>query len=447
MKTIVAVATPIGIGGVGIVRLSGKEALRIAKEMTHEKGNSPKFKPNVIEMARIAGDGFYDKGMVVYFKSPASFTGEDVVEFNVHGGPVIVDGIVKKALSLGAEMAKAGEFSQRAFVNGKMNLEQAEGLIDMIHSESAIEVSTAYKLLIGEFTEIVNNTQKKLSESYTNLNANIDYPNEDEEYSTAEFVGKEAQAIISELDKILSTYAEGKILKHGFDVSIIGRPNAGKSSLLNALMNENIAIVTDVPGTTRDLVKGTFTYKGVKINLIDTAGITDTEDVVEIIGVEKARQQIEKSDALLYVVDCTVPLTNDDLSLINTLDKKKLILVFNKVDEGKAPELDSLKKFIQVKVSTTHKTNLDELKALIHGKCKVTKPKTEGLIITNARHYACLKETIELLKEAATKWDSLNLDILAEIFRQAYNKLGEITGRTGSEEVINQIFSTFCLGK
>lgn len=449
MKTIVAVSTPIGSGGISIVRMSGSNSFSIAKKMIHKiKGSDKNFEPRKMYLCKIDAEKFSDMGLVVFFKGPESFTGEDMVEFQLHGGVFLADGILKKCLSLGAEMAEGGEFSKRAFLNGKTSLESLEGVIDLINSESDEQAKAAYSLTSGEFYKEIKKIQDKLTNTLAEVNVALDYPDEDLEVDNSFKIRKNLEEIQNCVNTLIQTYSAGKIIKHGINCAIIGLPNAGKSSLLNALLNEERAIVSSVAGTTRDVIKESFNINGLKVNLIDTAGINNAKDEIEKIGVERAISEAEKADVVLYLFDGSKKFSSDDEKLLKRLNNKNIILVKNKKDISIEEKNKLFDNFEMIEISAMTKENVELLKEKIYSKFAREKNNNNSVIITNQRHFAAAQKAQRFLNELlAMDFSLTNFEIISMFVQNVYNALGEITGEVGSDKIIDEIFSKFCLGK
>ena len=449
MKTIVAVSTPIGSGGISIVRMSGPGSFSIAKKMVSKiKGSDQKFEARKMYLCKIDAEKFSDMGLVVFFKGPDSFTGEDMVEFQLHGGVHITDGVVKKCLSLGAEMAQGGEFSKRAFLNGKTSLESLEGVIDLINSESDEQAKAAFSLTSGEFFKEIKKLQNEITNILAQVNVALDYPDEDLEVDSSAEIKEKLKQFQEKISELANSYGSGKIIKHGINCAIIGLPNAGKSSLLNAFLNEDRAIVSSIAGTTRDVIRESFSINGLKVNLIDTAGINDAKDEIEKIGVERAIKEAESADVVLFLFDGSKKFSKDDEKLLSSLKNKNIILVKTKKDISINENIDLFKKFDFIEISSLSKENVNLLKEKIYSKFALEKKSTTGIIITNERHFAALKKALGFANEILNLDFSLtNFEIVSMLIQNIYNALGEITGEVGSDKVIDEIFSKFCLGK
>ena len=442
--SIVAISTPIGNGGISIVRLSGNTCFSIADNMFTSKKQKPStFEDRKLYLGTITTSQFKEKALCVIFKAPNSYTGENMVEFQCHGGVKIAQGILRECLQNGARMAKNGEFSMRAFLNGKMTLEETEGMIDMIQAKSDAEVRAGYALLNGELSKKTTVMQNELTDILADIEVSFDYPEQDMEYTTAQKTKQRLQQIVKDITSLLQTSHQGKIIKHGIQTLIVGKPNVGKSSLLNALLGEEKAIVTSIAGTTRDIVEDSYEYKGLRVELIDTAGIHETEDVVEKLGIDKAKKYINQADIILFVLDMSVPYTEKDEAIYQLIQNKKYIVVKNKQD---AKIWD--KNFThQVEISALKQQGISELKEKIYTYAQDTSVSQNEIILTNERHIACLQQAKQNIENALQTIDEISLDAISVDLHLAWEALGEITGTTANEEIITAIFSKYCLGK
>ena len=445
---IVAIATPYGKSGVGIVRLSGTGVLDIGKRMFRPFLSTCNFEPNKMFLGEIDLGDMKDKGFMVYFACPHSFTGEDVVEFQCHGGVLILEKIIKKCLSLGARMAEPGEFSKRAFLNGKMSLDEAEGVADLINAESESELRCSFALARGELKEKVGEIQQKVLDTLCELQVNLDYPEEKIEISTRIELKNAFDEICGNIDKLLSTAKQGHMCKFGVDVAIVGKTNAGKSSLLNKLLGTEQAIVTDIEGTTRDVVSGVMEYKGVKFNLLDTAGLRETEDIIENIGIDKTKQMIEQCDVVLLVIDRSKQTDKQDEENFALTSGKNRIIVLNKIDKNDETSLSStLTDEKVVSISAKNGENIEKLKDMLFDCAFDGKFLNDSLVITNARHAQILSQASDLSHSLLEKVENEFLDCVSLDCQCLWEKLGEITGVSANDEIIKTIFSKFCLGK
>ena len=442
--SIVAISTPIGNGGISIVRLSGNTCFSIADKMFTSKKQQPSsFEDRKLYLGTITTSQFKEKALCVIFKAPNSYTGENMVEFQCHGGVKIAQRILRECLQNGARMAKNGEFSMRAFLNGKMTLEETEGMIDMIQAKSDAEVRAGYALLNGELSKKTTVMQNELTDILADIEVSFDYPEQDMEYTTAQKTKQRLQQIVKDITSLLQTAHQGKIIKHGIQTLIVGKPNVGKSSLLNALLGEEKAIVTSIAGTTRDIVEDSYEYKGLRVELIDTAGIHETEDVVEKLGIDKAKKYINQADIILFVLDMSVPYTEKDEAIYQLIQNKKYIVVKNKQDT----KIWDKNFTHQVEISALKQQGISELKEKIYTYAQDTSVSQNEIILTNERHIACLQQAKQNVENALQTIDEISLDAISVDLHLAWEALGEITGTTANEEIITAIFSKYCLGK
>lgn len=434
MDIISAISTPSGVGGVAIIRLSGENCLNVAREMFKPAGKTPvdNFKPNVMYAGYINGGDFNDFGMCVYFKAPKSFTGEDTVEFHCHGGVQISRGILKKTLELGARPAEKGEFTKRAFINGKLSLSSAEGMINMINAESLASLRAGSMLYSEKLTDGIKVFQQRLTDVLAQIAVDIDYPEEQSESSFDDICAK-ITSISDSLNSLASTYSVGKKIKNGVTVALCGKPNTGKSSILNALLGYDKAIVSSEEGTTRDAVEGEMEIDGVKYNLIDTAGIRLRAGEVESMGIERAKKIIASADIILSVSDGGGKAGIGNYS-------GEVIEVFNKCD------INSPKERCDIEISAKTGEGIDKLKKMIAEK-SIGETSLEKAYIIEERHYSALHRANNALKCAISNAEGLSLDMLSVDLKEAWDALGEITGETANETIISTVFEKFCVGK
>ena len=451
MDTIAAISTPIGHGGIGIVRMSGEKSLEIVKKVFKSKHSE--FQPNSIVYGKIYDkDELLDEVLVSYFKAPFSYTGEDVVEINSHGGILIVDRILELLLKNGAVLAEAGEFTKRAFLNGKLDLSQAEAVIDLINSKTKVENKTSIKQLEGELGDKIRHIKNSVIDVLVDLEANVDYPEYDIEEISREKVIKSIEQAVNDLCELSDSYDEGKIIKEGINIAIVGKPNVGKSSLLNRLLKEERAIVTDVAGTTRDTIEESIVHKGVILNFIDTAGIHETADIVENIGVKKSKQAIDDADLVLLLIDNSNQISNDDIDLLNSVKDKTKFVLINKTDIN-----DTINEMLYnytnnnelLLISAKENKGITELLDKIVSKyIKSEITNSNSIIITNKRHKEAIDKTIDAFNNVLSSCKKgMPLDMLSIDIQNGIAYLGEILGDNVSEDIINGIFAKFCLGK
>lgn len=452
MKTIAAISTPIGHGGIGIVRMSGAESLNILKKVFAPKNDS-EFRPYTVKFGNIINDegNVLDQVLVSFFKAPKTYTGEDICEINCHGGLIVTKQVLELLLKNGAVLAEPGEFTKRAFLNGKIDLTQAEAVIDLINSKSLKENAVSVKQLEGFLGNKINEIKTEILDLLVDIEANIDYPEYDVEEVRREKISAVLNDAISKIQKLEKSFESGKILREGVSTAIIGKPNVGKSSLLNALLRENRAIVTEIAGTTRDTIEEYITVRGIPLKLIDTAGIRETEDLVESIGIEKSKKAIEEAELILLLLDATVDLSDEDRSLLNSIKGKNYLILVNKIDSGNkiskenfADEMDKV-----IEISVKNGTGLDLLEDTIEEKFNLAQIDTDDdVMITNERHQQLISMAEKGLKHAVESVNNgIPVDMISIDIQEAIQNLGEITGEAVSDEVIAGIFSKFCLGK
>lgn len=442
MKTIATISTPVGKGAIAVVRMSGDNALEIASRIfsTKKLKSFTDAVPNFMYYGQADMGAFKDNILAVYFKKPHSYTGEDLVEFQCHGGVRLVRELLRRCLECGCDIADKGEFTKRAFLNGKIALSDAEGIVDMINGESAAALNASYRLSNGDIARKITSLQDRLLDCISHLEASLDYPEEMEEEARAD--GKNiSKSIADELEVLSKSAATGGYIKQGINVAIIGQANVGKSSLLNALLGKQRAIVTEIAGTTRDSLEESLEVKGVLVKLIDTAGIRDTNDVVEAIGVERSLEAAKGSDIILFLTEAGRELNDYEKSLISRFDKdKKILLVINKCDLN--PDSRD-----GVHISAKKGQGIDELKDKIVDTVLGGNLDSGSDVITNERHAQAIERALASVKNAYLNIDTLPTECVLIDLRDAYVALGEITGTTATEEIVTRIFSKFCLGK
>lgn len=449
-STIVAIATAIGTGGIAVVRLSGKDAFSIADQLfLSSSGITPSLFPHAkMEFGTFSCKTFKDKCLCVGFKAPKSFTGEDVVEFHVHGGEYLARGVLLECISLGAKMAGKGEFSKRAFLNGHADLSELEGMIDMIEAESDAEIRAGFALLSGKFKSSLEQIESELIDVASLLEVGIDYPDEDVYLVDRGAIQDKVVSSMTEINRLIETSEFGRKTKSGISVLIYGKPNVGKSSILNALLRKDRAIVTDIPGTTRDTLEESMVIDGFKFRFIDTAGVHETKDTVERLGIKKAKEFLNSADIILFVVDASNQKTKEDEAICAELKNKSYVLVQNKADKKMYNHSALADNVGSVFVSGKTGEGIDTLIKKIKEITKINKIDSSGIMITNERHIEALKQSKQNLQDLINELSqNRTYDILALKLKTALDSLGEITGKTASEEIINNIFSKFCVGK
>lgn len=443
-ETIVAISTPLSSGAISIVRMSGDNAIKIADKVFEGKNKQKpsSFTPRMLILGTFTCPEFKEQALCVVFKNPNSFTGEDMVEFQCHGGVLITKGILSSLISSGAKLASPGEFTKRAFMNGKMALSDAEGMMDMINAQSEAEIRAGYNLLSGELSKTAFSAQEELTDILSEIEVSFDYPEETIEYITKSNAKERLEALEKTISNVLATYSTGKMIKDGVNVVILGKPNVGKSSLLNALLKDEKAIVTPIAGTTRDIIEATLSINGLRFNLYDTAGIRETSDEVEKIGVDKAKNTISSADIILFVKDSEKD-DPEDKEVKKLLEGRKHLIIINKSDKSG----DFSVKDSTIHISALKKQNVDVLCDRLYNLANDNKDMSGGLIIANERHVDALTRAKNHLIDAINAINDYSLDIVTIDINLAYSALGEITGNTTNEEILNAIFSKFCLGK
>lgn len=446
--TITAIATPIGRGGVGVIRLSGSKAFAIAEQLTQK--SLPKNRYAGFRQFYDANGEVIDEGILLCFTNPHSFTGEDVVEIQGHGGVMVQNALLARTLELGASPAQAGEFSMRAFENGKMDLIQAEAIADLIDASSQSAARSAMRSLQGAFSQRVNDVLEKLIHLRLHVEAAIDFPEEEIDFLADGKILALLDDVQLSVQKVQQSARQGQLLREGLQVVIAGKPNAGKSSLLNALAGVDRAIVTDIAGTTRDVLHEKITLNGLPITLTDTAGLRETGDIVEQEGIRRAVKEIEQADLLLFVYDMSneqQPLTVAEQFFAQYLDQKRTILIANKCDlTTQSAQVDELDGFQRVIISAQQQLGIDDLINII-SKFAGYQPE-EDTFIARTRHLDAMKRTQYYLTEAREQLVDYHAgELVAESLRLAQNALGEITGEFSADDLLGKIFGSFCIGK
>ena len=448
--TIAAISTPLGEGAIGIVRLSGSDAIAIADKVFTGKSlaNCDSHTLNyghITENTRVL-----DEVMVGVMKAPKTFTREDVVEINTHGGIAVMNEILQLLLCNGARMAEPGEFTKRAFLNGRMDLSQAEAVMDIIRAKTDQAMNIAVKQLDGSLSNLINKTRQKILETLAQVEVNIDYPEYDDvEEMTTRMLREKTAAFQTLLENLLKTAKRGKILREGLSTAIIGRPNVGKSSLLNHLLREEKAIVTDIAGTTRDVIEEYVNINGVPLKLVDTAGIRETDDIVERIGVERSHKALEEADLVLLVLNANEALTDQDRQLLKISEDSNRIVLLNKTDLSENIETADLPEDV-IKISVLEDTNIDKIEAKINELFFENAGiiEQDATYLSNSRHIALIEQALEALKAVNDGLDAgMPVDLVQVDMTRAWEILGELTGDAAPDELITQLFSQFCLGK
>lgn len=448
--TIAAISTTVGVGAISIIRVSGEDSIKIVNKIFKEK-DLEKVESHTIHYGHIIyKDEIQDEVLVSIMRSPKTFTTEDVVEINCHGSIAVTKKILEILLTLGCRLAEPGEFTKRAFLNGRIDLLEAEGVMDLINSKSESEKKLALNQIGGKVSNLIKNLRQKILEVLANIEVKIDYPEyEDIEDVTYNDLNNNIIEVEEEIKRIIKESENGKIIKEGIKTAIIGRPNVGKSSILNNLLEEEKAIVTDIEGTTRDTVEGSIVINGIILDLIDTAGIRKTEDKVESIGVNKSLQTIEKADLILFVLNNNEELTEYDKEILEKIKEKNHIIIINKIDLENKLELNQLKEENIVKISALKDNNLEELKNKIIEMYNLEELESkDATYLTNARGLSLLKQAQDIISDIKEGIKTQQpIDMIEIDLKRIWELLGEITGETYQEELINQLFSQFCLGK
>ncbi len=454
--TIAAIATAIGESGVSIIRVSGCNSLEIVNRIFRAKNgkNILDIKPYTMRYGNLIdvyNGSIIDEVIVSFMKGPKSFTAENTVEVNCHGGIFVTNRILEEILKCGARIAEAGEFTKRAFLNGRIDLSEAEAVMDIITAKTEASMKSAVMQAEGRVSKEIILLRNELLEIIAHIEATVDYPEDDLEEMTSEKTTDVLNVVLGKIEKLILTADEGKILRDGLKTAIVGKPNVGKSSLLNILLEENRAIVTDVAGTTRDVIEEYININGIPINLMDTAGIRETEDIIEKIGVEKSKQKIEEADLIIFMLDSSATLDKKDLEIIDYIKNKKYIVLLNKTDLPRKIHEGSLKtinpEFI-IEISAKNGFGIDKLKTKIKNLFFKGEIKLNDYVITNTRHKAALIKARKSLVDALEALKNTSAIDLASIdVRNAWYALGEVTGDTLEEDLIDKIFKKFCLGK
>lgn len=455
MSTIAAISTAPGNAGIGIIRLSGDDCFKILQKIFKPK-NKGKIKGYTIKYGNIVkseNDEIIDEVLVSYFVAPKSYTKENMCEINSHGGIVVENQILEECLKNGAVLAEPGEFTKRAFMNGRIDLSQAEAVIDIINSKTEKEMMVAQRHLEGSLSKKIKDIQGEILNLMADIEASIDYPEYDIEETTNKKINDTLNSVEEKLLKLKNSFENGKILKEGIKTAIIGKPNVGKSSLLNLILGENRAIVSDIEGTTRDTIEEYINIKGIPLKIVDTAGIRKTNDEIEKIGVERSINNISDAELIIALFDDSRAFDDQDQKILDLIEGKKIIILINKIDLGKnlIKENEKLKKFKNniIEFSTINETGLDKLYNKIEELFKLNELDCENTeIITNNRHK---QQILYALEDVAKGRESLEthmpVDITAICLKDILERLAEITGENVSEDIINEIFKKFCLGK
>ena len=450
--TITAIATPLGEGAIGIVRISGTEAVAIANRIFQGK-NLETVDSHTLNYGHILDpdkDEILDEVMVGVMRAPRTFTREDIIEINTHGGIAVTNEILQLILRQGARMAEPGEFTKRAFLNGRVDLTQAEAIMDIIRAKTDKAMNIAVKQLDGSLKDLIDNTRQEILNTLAQVEVNIDYPEYDDvEEMTTALLREKTQEFQTLLENLLRTARRGKILREGLSTAIIGRPNVGKSSLLNNLLREDKAIVTDIAGTTRDVIEEYVNIKGVPLKLIDTAGIRETDDIVEKIGVERSRQALAEADLILLVLNASEKLTDQDRALLALSDMTRRIVLLNKTDLKEEIEAEELPEDV-IRISVLKNQNIvqieERINQLFFDNAGIVEQ--DATYLSNSRHISLIEQAVQSLQAVNEGLEfGMPVDLLQVDLTRTWQILGEITGDAAPDELITQLFSQFCLGK
>ncbi|MGI6212162.1 MAG: tRNA uridine-5-carboxymethylaminomethyl(34) synthesis GTPase MnmE [Anaerovoracaceae bacterium] len=456
--TIAAIATPFGEGGIGVIRISGEDSLSVLQRVFRPASGSTEFTPRKMVYGKVVDpeDGsILDEAMAVYLKAPASYTGEDSAEIDCHGSMVSLRRILSLLLRSGARIADRGEFTKRAFLNGKMDLSQAEAVMDLVSAKTDKTFDVAMDQLEGKFSAEIREIRSGLMDTLVDITVNIDYPDEDIEELTYQKLGESLKVAEKKVSSLLSGANTGKIIRDGLHIAIIGKPNVGKSSLMNELLRESRAIVTDIPGTTRDTVEDTMSIDGIPVILTDTAGIRETEDKIEKVGIERSRKSFNEADMAIFVCDRSMPLSEEDLDILEHLRPGKDLVLLNKSDLGLETEKEEIERrvpgirIIETSMTTGEFAGVPEIEqAILDVVYADGIDRNRNSFVTNIRHVGLLNEAEESLRSAMDLTGRREpLEIIEIDVSSAYHALGEIIGEDLEGDVLEEVFSRFCLGK
>lgn len=455
--TITSISTPMGEGAIGIVRLSGPEAVEIGDKLYKGKKKLKDVPSHTINYGHIIDpetDEVVEEVMISVLRAPKTFTREDIIEINCHGGILTINRILELTMTHGARMAEPGEYTKRAFLNGRIDLSQAEAVMDFIRSKTDRASKVAMNQIEGRLSDLIKRQRQSILEILAQVEVNIDYPEYDDvEDATTEFLLAQSKKIKNEIDQLLETGTQGKIMREGLSTVIVGKPNVGKSSMLNNLIQDNKAIVTEVAGTTRDVLEEYVNVRGVPLRLVDTAGIRDTEDIVEKIGVERSRKALSEADLILFVLNNNESLTEEDRTLYEVIKNEDAIVIVNKTDLERQLDIEEVKTMIGdtpiIQTSMLKQEGIDELELQIRDLFFGGEVQNQDMTyVSNSRHISLLKQARQTIQDAIDAAEAgIPMDMIQIDLTRTWELLGEIIGESASDELINQLFSQFCLGK
>lgn len=455
--TITSISTPMGEGAIGIVRLSGPEAVEIGDKLYKGKKKLKDVPSHTINYGHIIDpetDEVVEEVMISVLRAPKTFTREDIIEINCHGGILTINRILELTMTHGARMAEPGEYTKRAFLNGRIDLSQAEAVMDFIRSKTDRASKVAMNQIEGRLSDLIKRQRQSILEILAQVEVNIDYPEYDDvEDATTEFLLAQSKKIKNEIDQLLETGTQGKIMREGLSTVIVGKPNVGKSSMLNNLIQDNKAIVTEVAGTTRDVLEEYVNVRGVPLRLVDTAGIRDTEDIVEKIGVERSRKALSEADLILFVLNNNESLTDEDRTLYEVIKNEDAIVIVNKTDLERQLDIEEVKTMIGdtplIQTSMLKQEGIDELELQIRDLFFGGEVQNQDMTyVSNSRHISLLKQARQTIQDAIDAAEAgIPMDMVQIDLTRTWELLGEIIGESASDELINQLFSQFCLGK
>lgn len=455
--TITSISTPMGEGAIGIVRLSGPQAIEIGDTLYKGKKKLSEVDTHTINYGHIIDpetNETVEEVMISVLRAPKTFTREDIIEINCHGGILTINRILELTMTYGARMAEPGEYTKRAFLNGRIDLSQAEAVMDFIRSKTDRASKVAMNQIEGRLSDLIKKQRQSILEILAQVEVNIDYPEYDDvEDATTEFLLEQSKNIKDEINRLLETGTQGKIMREGLSTVIVGRPNVGKSSMLNNLIQDNKAIVTEVAGTTRDVLEEYVNVRGVPLRLVDTAGIRDTEDIVEKIGVERSRKALSEADLILFVLNNNEPLTEDDQTLYEVVKNEDVIVIINKTDLEQRLDIGEVKEMIGdmplIQTSMLKQEGIDELEIQIRDLFFGGEVQNQDMTyVSNSRHISLLKQARHSIQDAIDAAESgVPMDMVQIDLTRTWEILGEIIGESASDELIDQLFSQFCLGK